>query len=204
MAKRTPEEIYAALITAGFPRASATTMTAVALGESGGDDAARGDLGLQTSTWGPSYGLFQIRTIKSETGTGSDRDISHLAGDIDAQAEAAYRISHKGTDFSPWTVFTTGKFQSYMSAAKGAADRLFGLPIIAARKLAGLLTGAKDTAGNAVDFAVDPSGAIIGALGTVVAPATRSVKKIAVEGIGLVLGVALVGAGLVTVARGRR
>lgn len=106
--KRAPADVYAALIAAGFPPAAATTMTQIAGAESGYDDSVLGDTGLQTNTWGPSFGLFQIRTLKSDTGRGTDRDISRLAGSIGEQAEAAYDISGGGKDFSPWSVFTKG------------------------------------------------------------------------------------------------
>lgn len=122
MATRTAAEIFRDLLAAGFNRANAIIMTAISLGESGGDDSAKGDIGIQTATWGPSYGLYQIRTLKDQTGKGTDRDITHLAGDDAAQADAAYSISHGGTDFSPWTVYTTGKYQQYLDQAQKAAS----------------------------------------------------------------------------------
>ena len=46
-------------------------------------------------TWGPSVGLFQIRTLKAETGTGSDRDIQRLLNNPAEQVKAALNISNE-------------------------------------------------------------------------------------------------------------
>lgn len=123
MARRSPDEVYAALIAAGWPPEAAVTMTAIAGAESGWDSDALGDLGVN-DTWGPSFGLFQIRTLKAATGSGSARDIARLAvGDIE-QAKAAYVISSGGTDFSPWSVYSSGAYQAHLAAARAAAARL--------------------------------------------------------------------------------
>lgn len=121
MAKRTPSEVYTLLTQAGFSGAQAVTMTAIAGAESGWDDASVGDVSLQNATWGPSFGLFQIRTLKAETGRGTVRDINALTGDPAAQARAAYAISQQGRDFTPWTVFTSGKYQQFLGQAQDAA-----------------------------------------------------------------------------------
>lgn len=120
MSTRTPEQVYQDLINAGFPPAGAQIMTAIAGAESGFNDTARGDLGLQNATWGPSYGLFQIRTLKSATGTGGDRDIQQLAASDAAQAAAAWDISHHGADFTPWTTYTSGAYQKFLGQAATA------------------------------------------------------------------------------------
>jgi hypothetical protein len=120
----TPDQLYALNLQAGFSPAQAVIMTAIDEAESGGDDRNLGDLNLQTSEWGPSYGFPQIRTLKQETGTGTDRDIRYLSASDLNQARAAYNISSHGRDFSPWTTFTDGKYQKFMtqaSAAGGAA-----------------------------------------------------------------------------------
>lgn len=121
--RRAPEDVYEALTAAGFDPAGATLMTAIAGAESGWNSTAVGDVGLQDATWGPSYGLFQIRTLKSDTGTGGTRDINRLAGSDVEQARAAYVISRAGTDFTAWTVYNTGAYQAHLAAAKAAAAR---------------------------------------------------------------------------------
>lgn len=201
MTKRTPEEIYAALITAGFPSASAQTMTAIALGESGGDDAAQGDIALQDSTWGPSYGLFQIRTQKAATGTGGVRDIAALAGDIDAQAKAAYEISGQGRDFTPWTVYTSGRYQQFRAGVLSAVRKYLLLPIDVVRKLVGLGTAPIRAGAGAVADA--GTTALMGSLSTVADRALDRGKRAAFEVGALVLGGGLLIAGMITVARRR-
>ena len=121
MAKRSPGDVYADLVGAGFSPDQATIMTAIAGAESGYDDQIQGDLGLQTNVWGPSYGLYQIRTLKADTGSGSNRDITRLAGSDAEQARAAYAISGGGRDFTPWSVFTSGAYQQFLPAARQAA-----------------------------------------------------------------------------------
>ena len=125
--KLTSDEIYAQLVAAGYPPAAAATQTAIALAESGGDGAAVGDVSLQDNTWGPSYGLFQIRTVKADTGKGTIRDISWLAASTANQAKAAYDISRHGVDFTPWTVYVTGAYQSFLGQAKDIAGQVSGV-----------------------------------------------------------------------------
>lgn len=122
--KHTAADIYAAAVGAGLGSAAAALATAVALAESistGLDDTALGDVALENNTWGPSVGVWQIRTLKSETGTGRDRDISALTGNLRRQAQAMFNISSGGTNFTAWTVFNTGAYQKYTGQANAAA-----------------------------------------------------------------------------------
>lgn len=121
MTRMTASQIYSAARSAGFSAASAVIATAVALGESGGDPADIGDRALENATWGPSVGLWQVRTLKSDTGTGRTRDIAALTGNVTAQARAAYEISSGGTSWNPWTVYKTGKYQEFMAQSQQAA-----------------------------------------------------------------------------------
>jgi len=180
--KRTPEEIYAALVTAGFSADAATTMTATALGESGGDDAALGDLTLQDGEWGPSYGLFQIRTLKGATGSGSVRDISALAGSVAAQARAAFEISSHGSDFTPWTVYTSGRWKDYLGSVSDLAKT--GIPGIPApsQLLGGL-----------------PS-----SISSLLSAAMSNLRSLGVEISIVMLGLALAGAGAAVAVRKAR
>lgn len=120
MATLSSSQVYQDLIGAGFTPAAATTMTAIAQAESTLNDAARGDLGIQTSVWGPSYGLFQVRTVKQDTGTGHDRDVNWLSASDANQAKAAFDISKGGTDFTPWSTFTNGAYQKFLGTATAA------------------------------------------------------------------------------------
>ncbi|HET6215351.1 MAG TPA: hypothetical protein VFE14_20970 [Micromonosporaceae bacterium] len=121
MARRSAADIFRDLVAAGFSRAQAIIMTAIGLAESGGDDTAQGDLQLQDHTWGPSYGTYQIRTLKGDTGTGKLRDITALTGDDLRQAQTAYAISRSGADFTPWSVYTSGRYRTFLGQAQTAA-----------------------------------------------------------------------------------
>jgi hypothetical protein len=112
--KLTSDQVFSLLLKGGFNREDAITMTAIARAESALDPAAVGDVSLQNGTWGPSVGLFQIRTLKRETGTGSDRDIRHLTGDPAAQVKAALAISGDGRNFRPWSTFTSGSYRKFL------------------------------------------------------------------------------------------
>jgi hypothetical protein len=100
--KLTASQIFTALLQGGFSREQATTMTAIAQAESARDPGAVGDVALQNRTFGPSVGLFQIRTVKAETGK------------VEAQVKAALNISNNGTNFRPWSTFTSGSFRKFL------------------------------------------------------------------------------------------
>lgn len=171
MGTRSPQQIYADLLAAGFPDAAAVTMTQIALGESGGRVDALGDQNLQDATWGPSVGLYQIRTLKAETGKGTDRDILALQGNPARQAQAAYNISRRGMSFTPWTVFTSGKYQQFanqvQSALAGLRDGFLNPLGIDTGGLAGLSSGVIDRASSKVRDLVITGGFIALGLGLV-------------------------------------
>jgi hypothetical protein len=121
MARRTATEIYQLARSAGLSVPQAVIAVAIGLAESSGDDTAIGDLGLQTDVWGPSVGIWQIRTLKAETGTGSNRDINALKGKPERQAQAMLAISRQGSDWSPWTVYNKGIYQNFLGQAQDAA-----------------------------------------------------------------------------------
>lgn len=191
MTKRSPEQVYALLRQAGFGPEAATTMTAIAGGESGWDDANLGDVSLQNATWGPSYGLFQIRTQKAATGTGGNRDQLWLAASDLNQAKAAYAISSGGTDFSPWTVFNTGKYQQFKSQAIAAAKAV-------GENFAGVLAGISGAVGGAAGAVGQAAG---GVLDTVLTPLLEGGRQLALTGAFALLGAVLLVGGLYLTAR---
>jgi hypothetical protein len=191
MTQRTASEMYRDLRAAGFSRASAIIMVAIGLGESGGNDDAVGDVGLEDSTWGPSVGIYQVRTEKGATGSGGDRDIAALMGDEGRQAKAAYDISSHGTDFTPWTVFTTGAYQEHLAQAQAAAD---------SAATSGYVTvgdGVGDVLGGIIPNPIGPDvSAVEGALGSALGNLVPSFRDGAVMLAFAGLGMALVGLGL--------
>lgn len=103
----------------GFRGDALRTALAVARGESGWRTGAVGDEGLQTDYWGPSIGLFQIRCVKAQTGTGQLRDCAALR-DPTFNAKAAYAISQGGRNWQAWTAYTSGAWRKFLADAEGA------------------------------------------------------------------------------------
>lgn len=120
MARLTMAQTYAYARQAGFTPSQAVMISAIAKGESGLRTDAKGDVSLQNSTWGPSVGLTQVRTLKAQTGTGKDRDIEVLTDPL-RNMQAAYAISGHGTNWKPWTVYNTGKYRQFLGEAQSAA-----------------------------------------------------------------------------------
>lgn len=129
---------------AGFRGDALATAVAVALAESGGDPDVLGDLSLQDATWGPSVGLWQVRSLKTQKGTGGDRDQLALTSPSH-NATAAYHISNGGSSFKPWTMYTNGQYKKYLSAAQAS-----GTAANSTGGTAGSVTAVKGTVGYPV------------------------------------------------------
>ncbi|MGH0052418.1 MAG: phage tail tape measure protein [Sphaerochaetaceae bacterium] len=106
-------EIYKLARSVGLNKQQAQLATAIALGESGGKPGAVGDVNLQNSTWGPSVGLWQVRSLRNQTGTGAARDVNRLK-DPAFNARSMLEISRGGTYWNPWTVFTKGIYNKFL------------------------------------------------------------------------------------------
>lgn len=122
MTTLSPAQIYTLAHQAGLSAAAATTAAAVAMAESKGVTDAVGDVGLQDAKWGPSIGLWQIRSLKAEYGTGSPRDASRLK-DPWFNTQAMLSISGKGSNWKPWSTYNSGSYKDYLGpATSGAAS----------------------------------------------------------------------------------
>lgn len=152
-------QVYVLCRAAGFPVYAAQTMTAIVLAEHRGspDPAALGDLKLQTAYWGPSVGLAQIRSVKSQSGTGKERDATKLTDPL-FNLKAAYKISLAGTVFTPWSTYTDGLYKQYRARAIGA--QLSQDPILNKKLAEGKdwLTIAIEYTGNAIVPGVGTAG----------------------------------------------
>jgi hypothetical protein len=191
VAKRSASEIFADARAAGFGVAQATIMTAIALAESGGDDTNLGDQNLEDGTWGPSFGLFQVRTLKAQTGSGQDRDVSWLAASDANQAAAAFDISGHGANFSPWTTYTRGTYQQFLPQAQAAAAAAGGPGGATPATPAG--GGSSGGLGGPWWLPWNLPGA---AADAVAGSALSGTRFIVLEGVFAVLGLGLLGAGL--------
>lgn len=109
---------------AGWKGQDLITAVAVALGESGGRTDAKGDTTLTNATWGPSIGLWQIRSLNAERGKGTTRD-EMLNYDPAANAKHAYSL-YKASGFQPWSVYNTGAYKKHIGTATTAAGGATG------------------------------------------------------------------------------
>jgi len=101
----------------GFHGDALKTAYAISIAESGGRSNAKGDISLQNAKWGPSVGLFQIRSLKNwKKYNDPYRDASKLQ-DPAYNIEAAYSKSKHGTNFKPWSTYTGGAFIKHLGEA---------------------------------------------------------------------------------------
>lgn len=114
-----PADVHALAVAAGLDHEAAVVATAVAWGESGLRADAVGDSALADGTWGPSIGLWQIRSLRSQAGTGAGRDATRLAEPAFNAASMA-AISRRGTDWSPWTVWHNLSYRSHLEDVRAA------------------------------------------------------------------------------------
>ena len=113
---------------AGFRGESLNTAVAIALAESHGDTGIHGDVNLQTGTWGPSVGLWQIRSLNPGHGTAAEQALRNAQANADPATNArhAYTISHRGSNFQPWSTFTNGAYRGYLNQARTASRQVTG------------------------------------------------------------------------------
>lgn len=121
-----PERIAALAYDAGFRGRDLEVAVAVALAESGGDPKIPGDVGIQDRTWGPSIGLWQIRSLHADRGTGRTRDqVANLDPATNARhARVIWR--ERGGSFAAWSAYTNGSYRQHLDVARRAARAVRG------------------------------------------------------------------------------
>lgn len=82
-------------------------IVAIAAAETNCDTKAVGDDYVIAGLYAPSCGLTQVRTL---AGRPSCEELKDPATNI----EWAWKISSGGTDFTPWSVYTSGKYLQYL------------------------------------------------------------------------------------------
>ncbi|MCW2498135.1 hypothetical protein [Jatrophihabitans sp.] len=117
----TPGEAYNALRDVGINPTLAATLTAIGGAESHWNTSAQGDLGIQTAKWGPSYGVWQIRTLKADTGKGTARDINFLRQGLFAQAAAVSQLVKNKSGLNQWSTYKNGSYKKFTAQARTAA-----------------------------------------------------------------------------------
>lgn len=121
----TPDVIAQYAYNAGFRGPALVDAVAIAMAESGGRPDAMGDVGLQDQTWGPSVGLWQIRSVNKQKGTGGVRDVSRNTSPTN-NAAAAYNISGGGKSFGAWSTYTNGAYKQFLGTANNVVAHVTG------------------------------------------------------------------------------
>lgn len=124
----TPDALVALLYKMGARGNQLIGLAAVAPGESGMVVEKVGDCRLEDRQWGPSVGLFQVRTVKPEKGKDTPRDIEHIS-DAEGNAWAAIQVYNsalsQGRDpLNPWTAHLRGDDRPHVATMTEAAQRL--------------------------------------------------------------------------------
>lgn len=115
----TPAGIATLALESGCDGSAAPTATAIAMAESGGSPAAQGDIGLMTDVWDWSAGLWQIRGLREERGTGGLRD-SIANQDASTNAASMFAVSRGCTNWTPWSTYNSGDYQQFLPIAEQA------------------------------------------------------------------------------------
>ena len=107
----------------GFSGKALRTAYAVSIAESGGRSNAIGDKHLVDEKWGPSIGLFQIRSLKDWKAYNDPfRDAKRLP-DPSYNTQAAYKKSKGGKNWKPWTTYTHGSYLKHLAEADAMAAK---------------------------------------------------------------------------------
>lgn len=128
MPQLTVPQVYALARSVGLDHERAIVATAIQWSEDEDHDtAAIGDQGLQDDKWGPSVGLWQIRSLKAQQGTGGERDASRLT-DPQFNARSMFSISNGGRNFAPWSTYSNNAYLTHIPAVRAAVGDGTGAP----------------------------------------------------------------------------
>jgi hypothetical protein len=106
MANLTMAQLIADAQKAGFTGSSANTISAIAEAESGGNPLASNTVGNSAGT---DRGVLEINSFYHS-------EVSNAcAFDPQCAFDAAFTISSGGTNFTPWTTFTSGAYQQFLN-----------------------------------------------------------------------------------------
>ncbi|WP_055523688.1 peptidoglycan-binding protein [Streptomyces graminilatus] len=108
-------ELRALATQAGFTGNDIKIAAAVAMAESKGDPGIIGDQDVVDQKWGPSIGLFQIRSLK-HPGQFSPPDALRVAANLkdpvyNAKTAKAIKDAH---DWKQWSTFVNGAYKQFM------------------------------------------------------------------------------------------
>ncbi|MEM9514384.1 MAG: NlpC/P60 family protein, partial [Actinomycetota bacterium] len=156
MSQLSIEQVAQVAWEAGFRGDALVMAVAIAKGESAWKPSILGDESLADHKWGPSVGLFQIRSLRAETGTGNPRDVEQLA-DPRFNARAAWEISSGGTNFQPWSVYNNDLHLRHMDEARTVVADLEARNVFASGTIHVPGSAPLQGGGAPGDFANDPA-----------------------------------------------
>lgn len=107
-----PAQIRDLAYRAGWRGKDVNIAVAIAMAESSGKTCAVGDTALQTKVWGPSIGLFQIRSLKQQHGTGKVRD-QQVNDHPATNTRHAYAIWQEH-GWRPWSTWLHGTYKQHL------------------------------------------------------------------------------------------
>jgi murein DD-endopeptidase MepM/ murein hydrolase activator NlpD len=145
----------------GFTGKALKTAYAVSIAESGGRSNAMGDIKLQDEKWGPSVGLFQIRSLKDwKKYNDPYRDVKRLPNPS-YNAQAAFKKSKGGNNWNPWTTYTHGTFLKHLAEADSMAKQAgVGGPVEGVNLPSGFSGNSGGSATNTMVIAGGKSGTV--------------------------------------------
>lgn len=76
------------------------------------DSAKIGDLDRMDEKWGPSIGLMQVRSLKSQTGTGGPRDVERLPDPV-FNLQSAHTI-YSVYGWGAWSTYNSGAYRAFL------------------------------------------------------------------------------------------
>lgn len=119
------EVTLGALVAQKCPGADVAIASAIAMAESTANSGAVGDKEITDETWGPSFGLWQVRSLWADESKGTARDATRLP-DPNFNAQAMCEVSGRGKNWTPWTMYVNGEYRKHLGTAanqpvKGAA-----------------------------------------------------------------------------------
>jgi LysM repeat protein len=113
------QQIEDMCVEAGFPRPSARIASAIAMAEAPAigkpgycDMDMVGDQALADEVFGYSLGAFQVRSLRSQKGTGQYRDELKLPNPTFNCRSA--RLIWSGQTFSAWSTYKSGAYRAYL------------------------------------------------------------------------------------------
>lgn len=155
MSRLSATEIGKLVRQAGFTGSDVRVAIAVVLAESRGETTARGDTARVNATWGPSIGLFQIRSLNAEKGKGTVRDEE---ANMDPLTNARHALEIKNSSgWSAWTVYTTQAYRLFLPDAIAGEAASAGQAAVEGSAVGKAAASVANTSAAIIEVAKEPA-----------------------------------------------